>query len=1366
MIKNMLSSTKTKLKKNKKKIVIVLSICILLFMLVFSYTNLNNPTKLNAYIAHVINKGAPANNYFDDEIFYKAVVNAYNKKNKTSLPYTTNLTDSQLKNITSVSYDGAGKTYSERIKSTKGVEKLTALTLLNLEYNKITSIDLSKNTQLTYLNLESNNITSIDLSKNNLLTKLNLKYNKITSIDLSKNIQLTHLDLFYNNITSMDLSKNTKLTSLYLDGNDLTSIDLSKNTELTSLHLYVNNIRNIDLSKNTQLTYLSLGRNNITSIDLSKNTQLRYLSLGRNNITSIDLSKNTLLTSLDLEFNNITNIDLSKNTKLLDLRLNSNNITSIDLSQNTLLTTMYLYSNDLTSIDLSKNTKLLDLDLTSNRITNIDLSKNNLLTKLELGYNNITNIDLSDKTKLTYLDLRGNNISSIKLYDSFDISKINNVIGKQKTYQTSLDLGSNRIINLINDYKYYYSSKIIIPNEVSVETLINNLRLQNITAKVFNGDEEISNEKIKDGYTLKLYYNDKEIDSVSIKIFKNSYFDDEIFYKAVVDAYNKENKTSLPYTTSLTDDQLKSIKSVSYSVYNKSSSEKIKSTKGVEKLTALTYLNLERNNITSIDLSKNTELTSLHLSYNNITNVDLSKNTLLTDLGLCGNGLTRIDLSKNTSLTELYLYDNNIRNIDLSKNTKLTSLYLWYNNITSIDLSKNTLLKTLYLTINNITSIDLSKNTELTYLDLRDNNIRNIDLSKNTKLTSLYLDGNNITNIDLSKNTSLTELYLYDNNIRNIDLSKNTELTSLHLSDNNIRNIDLSKNTLLKTLRLAMNNITSIDLSENTQLTSLELYDNPLKINAYIKENGTLISSNIKMPKGSDKFYLTYDIKDNSIAEFTDGKLKGLKVGKTNATITLNGVNESSSSKENMKIGGIITVFDITSSKYKINSDEKYIYTKYETDSNTILSNIDFQYINGKIYNNELILYDGDIIVDKYKISNILISPLYQIKNNYIYVGNKSIDGNQVSTTNCTKEVKQNTLYIKYDDDILDSYKLTSISSDKYDLSKKYIYDNNFNINNIKVVNGSIEEKDNMLNIKMNNEIVDSRVIVKATSDTYDLSKDYIYIGKNELDESKFNLINCKLQVENNLLNIKYNNDVVKSYKLVKISSDTYDLKKNYIYIGNGVFNKNLLSVINGTINVLNDKIEIKYNNEILDEFKLLKYSSSTYDLNKEYIYLGVNNFNKNNINLVNLNLSVDNNSILNIKYDGNIMKTYKLVSISSSTYDLSKDNIRINKKDSFNLNGVNVINGTKEYLNNKLYIKYNNDVLKIYNIIYRSKGDINNDDKITISDVSKLFAYYKGKVKLTEDDLLVSDLNNDGKITNADISKLFAYYKGKIKEL
>ena len=198
--------------------------------------------------------------------------------------------------------------------------------------------------------------------------------------------------------------------------------------------------------------------------------------------------------------------------------------------------------------------------------------RNTALTDLDLSDNEIINIDLSENTSLTTLRLHGNKLSSIKLYDNFDISETGKTIGKQNTYQTSIDLGSSRIINLTKGYKYYYSSKIVIPSEVDIQRFIYNLGLQNLTAKVFNNDEEISEGKVKENYILKLYYEDKAIDSVPIKIFENSAFDDKVFYKAVVDAYNSENKTSLPYTTNLTDEQLKSIKSVSYSGYNESDS--------------------------------------------------------------------------------------------------------------------------------------------------------------------------------------------------------------------------------------------------------------------------------------------------------------------------------------------------------------------------------------------------------------------------------------------------------------------------------------------------------------------------------------------------------------------------------------------------------------------------------------------------------------------------------------------------------------------------------------------------------------------------------------------------------------------------
>ena len=68
-IKEVLTIVVNKLKKNKKKVVIGLSVFLVVFISVFSFINLRYPTKINAYIAHVINKGEPANSYFDDEVF-------------------------------------------------------------------------------------------------------------------------------------------------------------------------------------------------------------------------------------------------------------------------------------------------------------------------------------------------------------------------------------------------------------------------------------------------------------------------------------------------------------------------------------------------------------------------------------------------------------------------------------------------------------------------------------------------------------------------------------------------------------------------------------------------------------------------------------------------------------------------------------------------------------------------------------------------------------------------------------------------------------------------------------------------------------------------------------------------------------------------------------------------------------------------------------------------------------------------------------------------------------------------------------------------------------------------------------------------
>ena len=107
---------------------------------------------------------------------------------------------------------------------------------------------------------------------------------------------------------------------------------------------------------------------------------------------------------------------------------------------------------------------------------------------------------------------------------------------------------------------------------------------------------------------------------------------------------------------------------------------------------ALTYLNCNGNQLTTLDVSKNTALTEFYCSDNQITALDVSKNTALTEFCCIDNQLTTLDVSKNTALTEFYCSDNQITALDVSKNTELTELGCGENQLTALDVSKNTAL--------------------------------------------------------------------------------------------------------------------------------------------------------------------------------------------------------------------------------------------------------------------------------------------------------------------------------------------------------------------------------------------------------------------------------------------------------------------------------------------------------------------------------------------------------------------------------------------------------------------------------------------------------------------------------------------------
>ena len=223
----------------KRAVTLIIILSLILSGLLFINYNMTKPTKLNKIIASKYN--APANSAFTDQNFYNCVVDGYNSSANKEISYTTNMSDAQLKSVADL------YCYNEKIKSTKGIEKLTNLTKLDVYNNQLTSLDVSNNVNLT---------------------ELDASYNQLTNLDVSENVKLEKLYVSSNQLTSLDVSKNINLTELMVHDNQLTSLDVSKNTNLTELRVYDNQLTSLDVNKNTNLTYLDVHNNQLTSLKM------------------------------------------------------------------------------------------------------------------------------------------------------------------------------------------------------------------------------------------------------------------------------------------------------------------------------------------------------------------------------------------------------------------------------------------------------------------------------------------------------------------------------------------------------------------------------------------------------------------------------------------------------------------------------------------------------------------------------------------------------------------------------------------------------------------------------------------------------------------------------------------------------------------------------------------------------------------------------------------------------------------------------------------------------------------------------------------------------------------------------------------
>lgn len=89
---------------------------------------------------------------------------------------------------------------------------------------KIKELDLDKCILLEKLNINNQRLSSINLSNNKNLIELNCSENHLTNLDITHNKKLETLDCAHNRLEKLDISKNKKLTSIKMEGNKSASI--------------------------------------------------------------------------------------------------------------------------------------------------------------------------------------------------------------------------------------------------------------------------------------------------------------------------------------------------------------------------------------------------------------------------------------------------------------------------------------------------------------------------------------------------------------------------------------------------------------------------------------------------------------------------------------------------------------------------------------------------------------------------------------------------------------------------------------------------------------------------------------------------------------------------------------------------------------------------------------------------------------------------------------------------------------------------------------------------------------------------------------------------------------------------------------
>ncbi|MEM6721681.1 MAG: HYR domain-containing protein [Bacteroidota bacterium] len=863
--------------------------------------------------------------------------------------------------------------FNRSIGDLTGIEDFTALQLLRVSDNNLTSLNLSANTQLRELLASNNQLTTLDLSSNTSLEEIQIKNNNLTSINLTGLTEVVILDLNSNPLVTINLNDLGFLRELFLNSNpDLTSIDLSNKPMLREVYLRNStSLSSITFGNNPMLRNIVLSGAAITTIDVSTLTALQDLEVNNTGLTVLDVSANTLLGDLDASDTAITSLDLSANTSLNDIVLentalsflnvqNGNNFDVNDfnfrLTNNpnlfcVLVDNVNYSSSTWTSVDAQltfsetfcRYTAIPDSNFEAalenlgyddisgdgqvptaliETVTSLNISDNlpriqdvtgiedfKALQVLNVAANNLTNLDLSSNTNLISVDCQSNSLTSVNVSGLGQLEELN---CEANFNITSLDISTT--LNL---------KKLICSDTQIAQLDLSNL--SQLVEFVCNLNPVLNFLNVQNG-------NNTNVTNFNITGTPN-------LTCVIVDdvAYSTTNWTNIDATTNFT-------------ITNYCDYTAIPDTNFEAALEALGYDDISGDGQVPTALIET--VTVLDVSGSSITNLSgIEAFAALTSLNLSysDSGLTSVDLSNNSNLVTLIADTSNIDTLDLGTNTNYETIIINGNQLTDFQFPNLSNLKTLVIDGNPITDLDLSTYTALETFNCNFCNLSNLNIqngnntaivsfqaTNNPNLTCIFVDdaafaGTNFTSVDAGVTFTDTNYCDYtaipDANFEARlealgydDISGDGQVptalievvTSLNVESKNISDLTgIEAFAALTNLNCFRNNLTSLDLQGNPLLETLNCRQNNLT-NLNLQNNPLLRTINCR-----ENSLPTLNLLNNPLLETFNGErnnLTSLDFQNNTALINVNAKFNSLTSV-NIQNSTLLEVLDIQSNQ-------------------------------------------------------------------------------------------------------------------------------------------------------------------------------------------------------------------------------------------------------------------------------------------------------------------------------------------------------------------------------------------------------------------------------------------------------------------